>query len=207
MKKTLLSLCFLFSVSSSTYLIAQTTPKNATFITQVEGIKEYKLGNGLQVLLIPDQSQSNVAVNIVYHVGSKHEGYGETGMAHLLEHMLFKSTKNLGDIKKMLSDKGGQANGTTYYDRTNYYEIFPSNEENLRWSIEMEADRMINATLKQEDLDKEFSVVRNEFEIGENNPSRVLSQRIISAGYLWHNYGKSTIGSKQDIERVKNATT
>lgn len=203
MKKTLLSLCLLFSVGLSTYLIGQTTPKNATFITQVEGIKEYKLGNGLQVLLIPDQSQSNVAVNIVYHVGSKHEGYGETGMAHLLEHMLFKSTRNLGDIKKMLSDKGGQANGTTYYDRTNYYEIFPSNEENLRWSIEMEADRMINATLKQEDLDKEFSVVRNEFEIGENNPSRVLSQRIISAGYLWHNYGKSTIGSKQDIERVK----
>ncbi|WP_313579915.1 pitrilysin family protein [Chishuiella sp.] len=203
MKKTLLSLCFLLSVGSSTYLIAQNSSKNATFVTQVEGIKEYKLGNGLQVLLIPDQSQSNVAVNIVYHVGSKHEGYGETGMAHLLEHMLFKSTKNLGDIKKMLSDKGGDANGTTYYDRTNYYEIFPSNEENLRWSLEMEADRMINATLKQEDLDKEFSVVRNEFEIGENNPSRVLGQRVVSAGYLWHNYGKSTIGSKEDIERVK----
>ena len=92
--------------------------------------------------MVPDQSQSNVVVNIVYNVGSKHEGYGEKGMAHLLEHMLFKSTKNLGDIKKMLSDKGGRANGTTYYDCTNYYEVFPSSDENLRWSLEMEAHRV-----------------------------------------------------------------
>lgn len=203
MKKTLLSLCLVFALANTSFVMAQTKNQGATLVTQVEGIKEYKLPNGMQVLLIPDPSQSNMVVNIVYHVGSKHEGYGEKGMAHLLEHMLFKSTKNLGDIKKMLSDKGGDANGTTYYDRTNYYEVFPSSDENLRWSLEMEADRMINATIKQEDLDKEFSVVRNEFEIGENNPSSVLMERVISAGYLWHNYGKSTIGSKEDIERVK----
>ena len=203
MRKTLLSLCLVFALANTTIVTAQTKNQGATLVNQVEGIKEYKLANGMQVLLIPDPSQSNMIVNIVYHVGSKHEGYGEKGMAHLLEHMLFKSTKNLGDIKKMLSDKGGDANGTTYYDRTNYYEIFPSSDENLRWSLEMEADRMINATIKQEDLDKEFSVVRNEFEIGENNPSSVLMERVISAGYLWHNYGKSTIGSKEDIERVK----
>lgn len=173
------------------------------FVTSVEGVKEYQLDNGLQVLLIPDASQSNVVVNIVYKVGSRHEGYGEKGMAHLLEHMLFKSTKNLGDIKKMLSEKGGQANGTTWFDRTNYYEVFPSSDENLKWSIEMEADRMINATILQSDLDKEFSVVRNEFEIGENNPESVLLERIFSSAYLWHNYGNSTIGSKEDIERVK----
>lgn len=190
------------TISASTDTIAQ-TPSKATFVTQVEGIKEYTLNNGLQILLLPDASQNNLVVNIVYKVGSKHEGYGEKGMAHLLEHMLFKSTKNLGDIKKMLSDKGGSANGTTWYDRTNYYEIFPSTEENLSWALEMEADRMINATILQEDLDKEFSVVRNEFEIGENNPSRVLMERTINTAYLWHNYGLSTIGSKEDIERVK----
>ncbi|AJW65175.1 Protease 3 precursor [Elizabethkingia miricola] len=183
-----------------TYAQAQQTPK---FISNIEGVKQYTLNNGLQVLLIPDASQSNVVVNIVYHVGSKHEGYGEKGMAHLLEHMLFKSTKKLGDIKKMLSDKGGNANGSTYYDRTDYNEIFPSNDENLRWALEMEADRMINATILQSDLDKEFSVVRNEFEIGENNTGRVLMERILSTAYLWHNYGNSTIGSKEDIERVK----
>lgn len=174
-----------------------------TFVTSVEGIKEYRLKNGLQILLIPDASQSNFVLNIVYKVGSRHEGYGEKGMAHLLEHMLFKSTENLGDIKKLLSEKGGQANGTTWFDRTNYYEILPASDENLEWCIRMEADRMVNATILQSDLDVEFSVVRNEFEIGENNPGRILSERVLSAAYLWHNYGNSTIGSREDIERVK----
>ena len=175
-------------------------------VGSVEGIKEYSLKNGLKVLLIPDASQSNMIVNIVYNVGSRHEGYGEKGMAHLLEHMLFKSTKKIADIKKELSSKGGNANGTTWFDRTNYYEIFPSSDENLKWSLEMEADRMINATILQQDLDKEFSVVRNEFEIGENSPEGVLSERLVSTAFLWHNYGNSTIGSKEDIERVKAKT-
>lgn len=191
------------SISNSTFAQKTDAPK---YLGNVEGVKEYSLNNGMKVLLIPDGSQSNMVVNIVYNVGSKDEGYGEKGMAHLLEHMLFKSTKNLGDIKKQLSDKGGAANGTTYYDRTNYYEIFPSNDENLKWAIQMEADRMINATILQSDLDKEFSVVRNEFEIGENNPSGVLMEKVFSAAYMWHNYGNSTIGSKEDIERVKAPT-
>ncbi|MDX6188477.1 pitrilysin family protein [Flavobacterium sp. Fl-318] len=190
-------------VISSVYAQKKEQPK---YITNVEGVKEYALNNGLKVLLIPDASQSNMIVNIVYKVGSINEGYGEKGMAHLLEHMLFKSTKNLGDIKKMLSDKGGNANGTTWFDRTNYYEVFPSSDANLKWSLEMEADRMINSTILQADLDKEFSVVRNEFEIGENNPDAVLQERILSTAYLWHNYGNSTIGSKEDIERVKANT-
>ncbi|OHT45705.1 M16 family metallopeptidase [Flavobacterium tructae] len=202
MRNLLLSSVLCCSLASLSPVCAQKTdvPK---YIKNVEGVKEYSLNNGLKVLLIPDASQSNMVVNIVYNVGSRNEGYGEKGMAHLLEHMLFKSTKNLGDIKKMLSEKGGAANGTTWLDRTNYYEVFPSNDENLKWSIEMEADRMINATILQTDLDKEFSVVRNEFEIGENNPDGVLQERILSSAYLWHNYGKSTIGSKEDIERVK----
>lgn len=205
MKNLLLSSVLCCSLASLSPVYAQKTdvPK---YIKNVEGVKEYSLNNGLKVLLIPDASQSNMVVNIVYNVGSRNEGYGEKGMAHLLEHMLFKSTKNLGDIKKMLSEKGGSANGTTWLDRTNYYEVFPSNDENLKWSIEMEADRMINATILQTDLDKEFSVVRNEFEIGENNPDGVLQERVLSAAYLWHNYGKSTIGSKEDIERVKAKT-
>ena len=120
MRKILLSLSLVFALSIANFTFAQKTeaPK---FIGNTEGIKEYSLNNGMKVLLIPDASQSNMIVNIVYNVGSKDEGYGEKGMAHLLEHMLFKSTKNLGDIKKQLSDKGGAANGTKYYDRTNYY--------------------------------------------------------------------------------------
>lgn len=179
---------------------AQSTPK---LITTVEGIKEYELANGLRVLLMPDESQTNIAVNIVYKVGSRHEGYGESGMAHLLEHMLFKQCKKFTDIKKAIADKGAQANGTTWYDRTNYYEILSASDENLRWALDMEADRMVNSKILPEELKKEFSVVRNEFEIGENYPSGVLNERILSSMYLWHNYGKSTIGSKEDIERVK----
>lgn len=206
MRSLLLSSILYCSLVSLSSVYAQKKTEIPKYIKNVEGVKEYLLNNGLKVLLIPDASQSNMVVNIVYNVGSRNEGYGEKGMAHLLEHMLFKSTKNLGDIKKMLSDKGGNANGTTWLDRTNYYEVFPSSDENLKWSIEMEADRMVNSTILQTDLSKEFSVVRNEFEIGENNPDGVLQERILSAAYLWHNYGKSTIGSKEDIERVKAST-
>lgn len=181
-------------------LSAQTTPK---LITSVEGINEYELNNGLRILLIPDATQSNIAVNIVYKVGSRHEGYGEKGMAHLLEHMLFKQCEKFTDIKKAIADKGAWANGTTWYDRTNYYEILSASDENLRWAIDMEADRMVNSKILPEELQKEFSVVRNEFEIGENHPDRVLGDRLVSTMYLWHNYGNSTIGSKEDIERVK----
>ncbi|MEO6611527.1 MAG: pitrilysin family protein [Chitinophagaceae bacterium] len=192
-----LSLLLLLQVGN---IQAQTTPK---LVTTVEGIKEYELSNGLHVLLMPDESQTNIAVNIVYKVGSRHEGYGESGMAHLLEHMLFKQCKKFVDIKKAIADKGAQANGTTWYDRTNYYEILSASDENLRWAIDMEADRMVNSKILPEELKKEFSVVRNEFEIGENYPSGVLNERVLSSMYLWHNYGKSTIGSKEDIERVK----
>ncbi|CAM3041968.1 insulinase family protein [Chryseobacterium flavum] len=205
MKHLLLGTAVFFLMGAVNPVLAQKA-ESPKFISNTEGVKEYSLSNGMKILLIPDPSQSNMVVNIVYNVGSKDEGYGEKGMAHLLEHMLFKSTKNLGDIKKQLSDKGGRANGTTWYDRTNYYEVFPSSDENLQWSLQMEADRMVNATILQSDLDKEFSVVRNEFEIGENNPTRVMIQNVFSNGYTWHNYGNSTIGSKEDIERVKAPT-
>ena len=198
MRLILVTFCLL--LLSAKQLQSQAAPK---LVTTVEGIKEFELRNGLRVLLMPDESQTNIAVNIVYKVGSRHEGYGESGMAHLLEHMLFKQCKKFADIKKAIADKGASANGTTWYDRTNYYEILSASDENLRWAIDMEADRMVNSKILPEELKKEFSVVRNEFEIGENYPSGVLNERILSAMYLWHNYGKSTIGSKEDIERVK----
>ena len=197
MKKAILFFLLTGLLGSSSFAQA---PK---FVTSVEGIKEYNLPNGLKILLIPDAAQSNVVVNIVYNVGSRHEGYGETGMAHLLEHMLFKRSSKFSEIKKAIADKGALANGTTWYDRTNYYEILPATGDNLSWALEMEADRMVTSANLQSDLDTEFSVVRNEFEIGENYPSGVLMERLISSAYLWHNYGNSTIGSKEDIERVK----
>ena len=171
-------------------------------VCSVEGINEYQLGNGMRVLLFPDQSKPTVTVNVTYFVGSRHEGYGETGMAHLLEHMVFKGTPDHPKVWKSLQEHGAQFNGTTSYDRTNYFETLSASDENLEFGLKLESDRMVNSYIAKKDLESEFSVVRNEFEMGENNPMGVLSERIWSTAYLWHNYGKSTIGSREDIERV-----
>src|SRR5215831_17614604 len=136
-----------------------------TKVTSVEGITEYRLQNGLRVLLFPDASKPKVTLNVTYLVGSKHEKYGETGMAHLLEHMVFKGTAKRADIWKELKDHGADFNGTTWYDRTNYFETVAATDENLRWALEMEADRMVNSRIAQKDLDSEMTVVRNEFEL------------------------------------------
>ncbi len=171
-------------------------------ITTVEGITEYRLDNGLRVLLFPDQTRPKVTVNLTVLVGSRHEGYGETGMAHLLEHMLFKGTPSNPDIPGAMKERGAQFNGSTWLDRTNYFETLPATDQNLEFAIRLEADRMTNSPIKAEDLATEFSVVRNEFEAGENSPERILSQRMMAVAYEWHNYGKSTIGNRSDIERV-----
>jgi zinc protease len=171
-------------------------------VTEVEGLTEYALDNGLRVLLFPDRSKPTVTVNVTYFVGSRVEGYGESGMAHLLEHMVFKGTPQHPKIWDLLQDHGAQFNGSTWVDRTNYYETMPASSANLKFALELEADRMINSKIAGEDLAKEFSVVRNEFERGENNPTRVLGERMLASAYIWHNYGKSTIGSRSDIERV-----
>jgi zinc protease len=171
-------------------------------VTTVEGITEYRLGNGLRVLMFPDQSKQTITVNITYMVGSKHENYGETGMAHLLEHLVFKGTPNHPNIPQELTAHGARPNGTTWTDRTNYFETFNATEENLQWALDLEADRMVNSYISKKDLDSEMTVVRNEFESGENSPFRVLLQRTMAAAFDWHNYGKSTIGARSDIENV-----
>ncbi len=186
----------------ATSIMAQDLPKGMKKIASVEGITEYTLENGLKVLMFPDPSKPTITVNITYLVGSRHEGYGETGMAHLLEHMVFKGTPKHPNIPQELTEHGSRPNGTTWYDRTNYYETFSATEANLKWALDLESDRMINSYIAKKDLDSEFSVVRNEFESGENDPFRVLMERVISGSFLWHNYGKSTIGNRSDIERV-----
>lgn len=197
-KQALFSLATLFALQLSAQL-----PANIEKVTSVEGITEYKLkNNGLHVLVFPDASKQTATVNMTYLVGSRHEGYGETGMAHLLEHLVFKGTPRHKDIPSELKAKGADFNGSTWFDRTNYYETFPATDENLEWALDLESDRMLNSFIAKKDLESEFSVVRNEFESGENDPSRVLMERVFSTAYLWHNYGKSTIGNRADIENV-----
>ena len=197
-KSLLLSLGVFFVFALSAQL-----PSNIEKITSVEGITEYRLkNNGLRVLVFPDASKQTATVNITFLVGSRHEGYGETGMAHLLEHMVFKGSPKHKDIPAEFKARGASFNGTTWVDRTNYFETFPSTDENLEWALDLESDRMVNSFIAKKDLESEFTVVRNEFEMGENDPSGVLMERVLSSAYLWHNYGKSTIGNRADIENV-----
>ena len=168
----------------------------------VEGITEYDLANGLRVLLFPDASQAKTTVNITYLVGSRMENYGETGMAHLLEHMVFKGTPSRGNLMSAMGQRGIDFNGTTWLDRTNYFETFPASDENLDFALAMEADRMVNSFVAKKDLDSEMTVVRNEMERNETNAVRILIQRTMAAAYNWHSYGKDTIGARSDVEQV-----
>ncbi len=177
-------------------------PAKPARVTSVEGITEYRLGNGLSVLLFPDPTKQTITVNITYLVGSRNENYGETGMAHLLEHLMFKGTPGHPNIPQELTSHGARPNGTTWYDRTNYFETFRATDENLKWALDLEADRMVHSFIAKKDLDSEMTVVRNEFEAGENNPEGVLDQRVLSTAFLWHNYGHDTIGARADIENV-----
>lgn len=177
-------------------------PKGVNAGVCVEGICEYTLANGLRVLLFPDASKPTVTVNIAYGVGSVHENYGETGMAHLLEHMLFKGTPTHRDIPGEMKKRGIEKNATTSLDRTNYFGSFPADDATLDWLLALEADRMVNSFVAKKDLDSEMTVVRNEMERNENNPGAVMFARLRSTAYLWHNYGNSTIGARSDVENV-----
>tara|TARA_B110000503_G_scaffold66837_1_gene104850 strand:- start:1651 stop:4416 length:2766 start_codon:yes stop_codon:yes gene_type:complete len=203
MFKKLLSVFVLVIFIAPTVSSAAKLPRGVDQLNSIEGITEYRLKNGLQVLLFPDPSQETITVNMTYRVGSKHENYGETGMAHLLEHLVFKGTPRHKNIPKELTDHGAEPNGTTWTDRTNYFETFSATNENLKWALDLEADRMVNSFIAKKDLDSEMTVVRNELENGENSPVRVLIGRMLATSFDWHNYGKSTIGARSDLENVK----
>ena len=161
-------------------VLAQTLPPGVQKKASMGGITEYDFPNGLKVLLYPDAAEPKITVNVTYLVGSRHEGYGETGMAHLLEHMDFIETTNGRKIKDELVARGASWNGTTSDDRTNYYETFTATDDNLRWALGLETDRMVNVKFTKPILDTEMTVVRNEFERGENSPASILSERVAS---------------------------
>jgi zinc protease len=170
--------------------------------TTVEGITEYRLANGLQVLLVPDDSKPTTTVNVTYRVGSRHENYGETGMAHLLEHLVFKGTPTTRNALAEFARRGLRANGTTWFDRTNYFASFAANDDNLRWYLAGRPTSMVNSFIAKADLDTEMTVVRNEFESRREQPRPRAVPATLSTMYDWHNYGKSTIGARTDVENV-----
>jgi len=177
-------------------------PVGVAKVRTIEGVEEYRLANGLKVLLYPDRTKPTVTVNVTYKVGSRMENYGETGMAHLLEHLMFKGSTHFPHPEKDFAARGFRNNGSTFYDRTNYFSTFQASDDNLRWALAREADAMTHSFIARKDLDSEMTVVRNEYEMGENRPSSVLLKRLLSAMFEWHNYGKETIGNRSDIENV-----
>ena len=208
-KRTALSLALLasFSLPSLTSPAQAAAPAvpGATFVREAEGVKEYKLANGLKVLLVENHAAPVVSVVIVYHVGSRNEAVGYTGSTHFLEHMMFRGTPTYNKTKdtqiaKTLQAQGASFNATTWLDRTNYFETLPKDQ--LELALKLEADRMRNSFIADADRKLEMSVVRNELERGENNPSRVMLQNLFSNAFIQHPYHHPTIGWRSDVEGV-----
>ncbi|MGH9801533.1 MAG: M16 family metallopeptidase [Blastocatellia bacterium] len=180
-----------------------------TKITEYEGITEYKLDqNDLKVLLVPRRAAPVAAFMVVYRVGSRNEAVGHTGSTHLLEHMLFKGTptynkKNGTQIAAVLQKQGAVFNADTWFDRTRYYEMLPSDQ--LELAVHLEADRMRNSFIADEDRQSEMTVVRNELDRGENEPSRILDERVWAMAFREHPYHHPTIGWRSDVEGVPTA--
>ena len=200
MKKLILTLLFMGATMS------QEKFYGFEFVKESGGIKEYTMtSNGLRVLLKQDNTAPVATFMVTYEVGSRNEAIGYTGSTHLLEHLMFKgsrkfNTKKGNSVFQTLQSLGARMNATTWLDRTNYFAVLPS--EHLETLIEIEADRMRNAYIKEEDRQSEMTVVRNEFERGQNSPSGVLDENIWATAYQAHPYHHSTIGWKEDIENV-----
>jgi zinc protease len=177
-----------------------------TFVRELGGISEYRLeSNGLQILLAPDITTPVAGVMLTYRVGSRNEATGYTGSAHLLEHLLFKGSKRFnrkkgGVLSEMLESKGARVNASTWYDRTNYYEVMP--KEFLPTALAYEGDRMRNAYILESDRVTEMPVVRSEFEIFENRPFEVLNDHLWTSAFRSHPYHHPVIGWRSDIENV-----
>ena len=199
-------LAFILLVAVTALRATPVAVEGFTYVKSRGGIDEYTLdANGLQVLLIPETSAPVITFMVTYHVGSRNEVTGTTGSTHLLEHLMFKGSVNYNrdkgnSVDQLLSRTGAQFNATTYLDRTNYYENLGSDQ--LAMVIGMEADRMRNLLLRESDRRPEMTVVRNEFERGENSPIQSLIKEIFAAAYVAHPYHHNTIGWRSDIEKV-----
>ena len=179
------------------------------FIKEKAGIREWRLiSNNLQLLLLQNRVAPVTTFAIVYRVGSRNEAVGYTGATHLLEHLMFKGTPEYNRekgtaIAAVLEALGARFNATTWFDRTNYYETTPS--DRLEVAMRIEASRMRRSLLRDEDRQAEMTVVRNEFERGENSPFQVLYKQTFATAFQEHPYHHPTIGWRSDIEGVATA--
>ncbi|WP_028357805.1 M16 family metallopeptidase [Brackiella oedipodis] len=176
-----------------------------SFIRSIEGVEEYTLNNGLQVLLIPDQDKATMLVNMVYKVGARHEQAGQSGIAHFLEHYCFKGTAKYPEPLQSFQSRGIQANASTSFDRTNFYAVFAAEEENLDWYLGWQADLMQNLKIKQQDLKTELKVILDEKANNHNHPLVVLAEKMHNMVFAQHPYGRPMIGSNFDLNRITSS--
>ncbi|MDQ3908752.1 MAG: insulinase family protein [Acidobacteriota bacterium] len=191
-----------------TTAINEASQPRAEFVAAGESVREFKLANGLKVLLVANRVAPVVTVCVLYRVGSRNEAVGHTGATHLLEHMMFKGTPTFNksrntQIAATLQKIGADFNATTWYDRTNYFETVPSDQLDL--ALRLEADRMRNSLIADEDRQSEMTVVRNELERGQNEPAMVLDEAVYAAAFREHPYHHPTIGWRADVENVPTA--
>ncbi|HEV2704836.1 MAG TPA: pitrilysin family protein [Pyrinomonadaceae bacterium] len=183
-------------------------PAGVEFVTEADGIREYRMANGLKLLLVENRVAPVATFCVLYRVGSRNEAVGYTGSTHLLEHMMFKGTPTFNkdkntQIAATLQKIGADFNATTWYDRTNYYETVPSDQ--LELAIRMEADRMRHSFIADADRQSEMTVVRNELERGQNEPQLVLDEAVYATAFREHPYHHPTIGWRADVENVPTA--
>jgi zinc protease len=188
-----------------TTAINEVSESGATFVAAGERVREFRLANGLKVLLVANRVAPVVTVCVLYRVGSRNEAVGHTGSTHLLEHMMFKGTPDFNkargtQIAATLQKIGADFNATTWYDRTNYFETVPS--DSLELALRLEADRMRHSFIADEDRQAEMTVVRNELERGQNEPVMVLDEAVYAAAFREHPYHHPTIGWRADVENV-----
>ncbi len=175
-------------------------------VERVGPISEWRhQGNGLTVLVGPTPVAPVVGFGIVYRVGSRHEAAGHTGATHILEHLMFKGTARYNrergtEIARELHRVGAMYNASTWLDRTNYYEVLPV--EHLKLAVDIEADRMRGALVRDADLESERTVVLNELDSGDNEPFELLMKDSFAHAFLEHPYRHPTIGWRSDVETM-----
>jgi predicted Zn-dependent peptidase len=179
----------------------------STFAAQAQNIKfiEYDLPNGLHVILHEDHSTPIVAVTVLYHVGSKNELVGRTGMAHFFEHLLFEGSDNIGrgEYAKYVENAGGGLNANTTQDRTFYYDLMPSNQ--LELGLWLESERMLHAKVENKGIETQREVVKEEKRMRyDNQPYGNLLPEALNHAYKKHPYAWSPIGSMEDLNAAKD---
>jgi zinc protease len=169
-------------------------------IESLEGVRSYSLPNGLRVVLAPNTASRTTTINVCYQIGSRVEADDESGMAHLIEHLMYRGTPTFGSVARELSRRGVEYSGNTTADRTSFVATFAEDDETLRWYLQWQADAMFHSLAPTVDFRAEIGVVHAEMAQTQANHGRLLIQTAMAAMYGPHGYGKPTLGLQSELD-------